>query len=213
MHLRLRSIQGPLLALSLTLTSPLAQAIEGAESVESTVTLRVEGDARDGMTFARRIEVHARGARPLVRESDAEAGTMLARMSRVWPISNGRAVVAGEAVLGEGTRTLQVWLISVQDGEVRLLDELSLTVARTAPVGGVVQTRGRVRVMIPAPTASRSEIEEWELTIHEEETDREHMRFRPLVHGREGVRAGRRIAWVDLDLARGRFVTRGSHRR
>lgn len=211
----LRSMLGPVLAVfvAAALAAPEARAVEGVSAVESTVTVRVEPAEGGGLRYARRVEVHARGAQALVRESDADAGVMLARMNRVWPLSDGRAVVSGEAVLGEGTRTMQVWLIAVDGGQVRVLDELSLTVSRRAPLGGVVETRGRVRVMIPAPASSRVELEEWELTIHDEEADREGLRFRPLVHSREGVRAGRRIAWVDLDLANGRFVTRGAHRR
>lgn len=211
MRSRLSLLLGPLLGLALALSAPDALAVEGAP--ETTVTVRVDPAAENGMTFARRVEVHARGAAALVRDTDPDAGVMLARMDRVWPLSEGRAVVSGEAVLGDGTRTMQVWLIAVRDGRVSLLDELSLTVARRAPLGAVVQTRGRVRVMIPAPAQSRAEVEEWELVVHEQETDRERMRFRPLLHSRDGVRAGRRIAWVDVDLTRDRFVTRMVRRR
>lgn len=211
MNQRLRSMLGPLLGLALALSGAPAQAVEGAPA--TTVTVHVEPATEGNLSFARRVEVRARGAAALVRETDADAGVMLARMQRVWPLPDGRAVVAGEAVLGESTRTMQVWLIAVRDGRVTLLDELTLTVARAAPLGGVVETRGRVRVMVPAPAVARAEIEEWELVVHEQEADRERLRFRPLLHSREGVRAGRRIAWVDVDLTRDRFVTRASRRR
>lgn len=212
MRSRAGLILGPLLALSLCLGGE-ARAVGGPEGAEPTVVLRVVPARADGMEFAQRVEVIARSAAPLVRETDTDAGEVLAQMRRVVPLAEGRALISGEAILGDETHTLQVWLVAVRDGRVELLDELSLSVARRAPLGGVVRTRGQVRVMIPAPSQSRAEVEEWELMIHGTEADRERMRFRPLFHSREGVRAGRRIAWVDVDLTRGRFVTHSARAR
>lgn len=188
-----------------------ARAVEGDGAPESTVTVSVVPEEREGMSYARRVEVRAPGVEALVRETDTAEGRVLARVTQVWPLPDGRALLAGTATLSDGTHTLQVWLVSVQEGRVALLDELSFTAAREAPLGGVVRTRGRLRVMIPAPTPARAELEEWELSLHETEVDRARMRFRALQHAREGVRAGRRIAWIDVD--RDRFVTGSWNRR
>lgn len=181
-----------------------AHAVGDETAAESTVTVAVVPEEREGMSYARRVEVRARGAEALVRETDHEGGRALARVSEVWPLPDGRALLAGTATLAEGTRTLQVWLVAVREGRVTLLDELSFTTSTRAPLGGVLRTRGRVRVMVPAPV-TRDELEDWELTLHEAEVDRGRMRFRALRHAREGVRAGRRIAWIDV--ANDRFVT------
>lgn len=192
---------------ALLAAAPSARAVDGVGSAPTTVTVTVVPEERDGLRYARRVEVRAPGAASLVVESDHEGGRVLARVDQVVPLTGGRALLAGAATLNPGTRTLQVWLVAVRDGRVVLLDELAFTVAEAAPLGGVVRTRGRVRVMIPAPAMDRREIEEWELSVHEQEVDRPRMRFRPLRHAREGVAAGRRIAWIDVDAARDRFVT------
>jgi hypothetical protein len=202
-----------LLATALLAAAPDARAVEGETAAESTVTVTVVPESRDGISYARRVEVRAPGMEALVRESDADGGRMLASVTEVYSLPHGRALLAGTATLSEGTRTLQVWLVATRGGRVVLLAELSFTAAHAAPLGGVVRTRGRYRVMIPAAQPVRAELEEWELTVHEAEVDRERMRFRALQHSRAGLRAGRRIAWIDVDPARDRFVSRTWNRR
>ena len=65
---------GPLLGLALALSGAPAHAVEGAP--ETTVTVHVEPATEGNLSFARRVEVRARGAADLTALRTAAAATL-----------------------------------------------------------------------------------------------------------------------------------------
>jgi len=166
------------------------------------------------MHYAERVEIGCGQRRPLVLETDAEAGVLAPMIDRQMPTGSQRAMLVGWSSQGAGMQTIHALLVKAGAERVVLEDQLRLTTDRTSAGVVLLTTAKAVRIGIFEPGREVHNPDDWELSFGKVNldlratrmlqytpsagTDASSVLYRPPLHvGMVGVM--KPIAWILVD--------------